>query len=113
MFRQLARPAFRASRLPATRSFSVAAVRMTEGSTGAPRPGGEHSGDIWTKKGSAEENLYMKKKEHENSIGGGVGSLTLARLLILKEKLKQQRAHLDELDAHIDSITKNQGGEQN
>ncbi|EEQ32817.1 ATPase inhibitor [Microsporum canis] len=100
MFRQLARPAFRASRLPATRSFSVAAVRMTEGSTGAPRPGGEHSGDIWTKKGSAEENLYMKKKEHE-------------KLLILKEKLKQQRAHLDELDAHIDSITKNQGGEQN
>lgn len=36
-----------------------------------------------------------------SSIGGGVGSLTLARLLILKEKLKQQRAHLDELDAHM------------
>ncbi|EFQ99718.1 hypothetical protein MGYG_02731 [Nannizzia gypsea CBS 118893] len=100
MFRQLARPAFRASRLPATRSFSVAAVRMTEGSTGAPRSGGSHSGDAWTKKESAEENLYMRKKEHE-------------KLLALKEKLKQQRAHLDELDAHIDELTKNQGGEQN
>ncbi|EZF25625.1 hypothetical protein H112_02059 [Trichophyton rubrum D6] len=65
MFRQLARPAFRASRLPATRSFSVAAVRMTEGSTGAPRSGGQQSSDIWTKRESAEEALYMKKKEHE------------------------------------------------
>ncbi|EGD90593.1 hypothetical protein H112_02059 [Trichophyton rubrum D6] len=100
MFRQLARPAFRASRLPATRSFSVAAVRMTEGSTGAPRSGGQQSSDIWTKRESAEEALYMKKKEHE-------------KLLALREKLKQQRAHLDELDAHLEELTKNQGGEQN
>ncbi|KAF3483881.1 uncharacterized protein GIQ15_03205 [Arthroderma uncinatum] len=73
---------------------------MTEGSTGAPRAGGVQSGDAWTKKESAEENLYVKRKETE-------------KLLALKEKLKQQRAHLDELDAHIDELTKNQGGEQN
>ncbi|KAI1927277.1 ATPase inhibitor [Ophidiomyces ophidiicola] len=88
-----------ASRLPAYRSFSVAAARMGEGDTGAPRSGGLQSGDAWTKKESAQENLFIRQKEIE-------------KLRLLKEKLKQQRQHLDELDAHIDELTRSQGGEQ-
>jgi len=31
----------------------------------------------------------------------------------LKEKLRQQRAHLDELDKHISELESGKGGEQN
>ncbi|KMP04679.1 hypothetical protein DIZ76_015159 [Coccidioides immitis] len=90
--------AAQASRLPAYRSFSIAAARMGEGDTGAVRPGGVQSGDAWTKKESAQENMFIRQQEIE-------------KLRALKEKLKQQRKHLDELDAHIDELTKQQGGE--
>jgi hypothetical protein len=35
------------------------------------------------------------------------------RLERLKQKIKEQRKHMDELDKHIDEYTKSQGGEQN
>lgn len=44
--RQVARPLLRASRLPLTRSFSVAAVRMGAGDTGSVRPGGIATGYV-------------------------------------------------------------------
>ncbi|EEP76898.1 predicted protein [Uncinocarpus reesii 1704] len=72
---------------------------MGEGDTGAIRPGGVQSGDAWTKKEAAQENIFIKQKE-------------LEKLRSLKEKLKQQRQHLDDLDAHIDELTRGQGGEQ-
>jgi len=93
-------PLLRATYLPVCRSFSIAAARMGEGDTGAPRSGGMQSGDSWTKKESAQENMFVKQKEME-------------KLRILKEKLKKQRQHLDELDAHIDALTREQGGEHN
>ncbi|KAL1958412.1 hypothetical protein VTO42DRAFT_4513 [Malbranchea cinnamomea] len=99
MLRQTARPLLRVTRLPLNRSFSVAAVRMGEGDTGSIRPGGTASGDAWTKKESAQENIYMKQREME-------------KLKAIREKLKKQREHLDELDAHIEALTKEQGGEQ-
>ncbi|KMU80187.1 hypothetical protein CISG_08295 [Coccidioides immitis RMSCC 3703] len=70
--------AAQASRLPAYRSFSIAAARMGEGDTGAVRPGGVQSGDAWTKKESAQENMFIRQQEIE-------------KLRALKEKLKQQR----------------------
>ncbi|PGH05827.1 hypothetical protein AJ80_08275 [Polytolypa hystricis UAMH7299] len=100
MFRQsITKPLLAANRLVATRSFSAAAIRMGEGDTGAPRSAGMKSGDVWTKKESAQENLFVRQKEME-------------KLKVLKEKLQKQRQHLDELDAHIDALTKDQGGEQ-
>ncbi|KAL1977544.1 hypothetical protein VTN31DRAFT_403 [Thermomyces dupontii] len=80
----------------ARRPFSVAAVRMGEGDTGAPRI---HP-DQFTRREAAQENLYVREKE-------------LEKLRALKEKLKEQRKHLDELDKHIDQLTREQGGEQN
>jgi hypothetical protein len=32
-------------------------------------------------------------------------------LLALKERLKAQKAHIDELDKHIDELVKDQGGQ--
>ncbi|EEA21806.1 ATPase inhibitor [Talaromyces marneffei ATCC 18224] len=100
MFRNaVARPLLRANqRLVATRSFSVASVRMGAGDTGAPR--GAAAADSFTKREAAQENLYVREKE-------------LEKLKELKSKLKEQRKHLDELDKHIDQLTKEQGGEQN
>ncbi|KAK2744603.1 hypothetical protein FQN57_004208 [Myotisia sp. PD_48] len=95
MLRQSIRPALRAARLPVNRSFSITAIRMGEGDTGAPRPTGSQSGDIWTKKEAAQESYYVKQREMEKLKG-------------LKEKLKKQREHLDEIDAHIDALTKEQ-----
>jgi len=79
------------------------AVRnMSEGSTGSgfSRAGGEAQGDSFTKREKANEDFYVRKKE-------------LEKLAALKEKLKQQRQHLDELDKHIEEYTKEQGGEHN
>ncbi|KAI5291464.1 hypothetical protein KEM52_000165 [Ascosphaera acerosa] len=66
---------------------------MSEGDTGAPRTTGSRSGDAWTNKEAAVENMYVRKKEME-------------KLHALKAKVAQQRKQLDELEAHIDSITK-------
>ncbi|OKL56504.1 hypothetical protein UA08_08325 [Talaromyces atroroseus] len=102
MFRNaVSRPLLRVNQsLVATRSFSVASVRMGEGDTGAPRAGGVLSGDQFTRREAAQENRYVKEKE-------------LEKLRHLKQKLSEQRKHLDELDKHIDALTKEQGGEQN
>ncbi|KAK2790336.1 hypothetical protein FQN52_005604 [Onygenales sp. PD_12] len=133
MLRQSARPLLRATQLPLNRSFSVAARRMGEGDTGAPRATGamktgtllvqsvckkdeiwpsnclsvqpkltymNPTRDSWTKKEAAQESMYIRQKE-------------LEKLKDLKKKLEAQRKHLNELDAHIDALTKEHGGEQN
>ncbi|KAI9825635.1 MAG: hypothetical protein M1832_000979 [Thelocarpon impressellum] len=75
---------------------------MAEGATGsgASRAGGVASGDAYTKREKANEDFYVKEKEREKLLG-------------LRKKLEQQRAHLAELDKHIEELTKDQGGEHN
>jgi len=94
------RPLLRANQLVVRRSFSLAAVRMGEGDTGAPRPGGVKADDQFTRREAAQETFYIREKEME-------------KLRALRVKLKEQRRHLDELDNHIDQLTREQGGEQN
>ncbi|CUS12098.1 unnamed protein product [Tuber aestivum] len=74
---------FRVNRIVTLRSY-------TEGATGSgiTRPGGEAAGDAFTKREKANEDLYVRAQEK-------------AKLLQLKEKLANQRKHLDELDAHM------------
>ncbi|KAJ6131467.1 hypothetical protein N7523_001173 [Penicillium sp. IBT 18751x] len=98
MFRQItARPLIAANRAVAQRSFSVAIPRLGEGDTGAPRSGagGSSGGDSFTKREAAQEALYIREKEIE-------------KLQQLKKKITDQRAHLDELEGHIDNLTKEQ-----
>ncbi|KAJ5174892.1 uncharacterized protein N7482_000769 [Penicillium canariense] len=101
MLRQtIIRPAVTANRALLTRSFSVAVPRMGEGDTGAPRSGGAASGDSFTKREAAQEALYIREKE-------------LEKLHTLKKKITDQRQHLDELESHIDKLTKDQSGGKN
>ncbi|KAE8314164.1 hypothetical protein BDV41DRAFT_576006 [Aspergillus transmontanensis] len=140
MLRQSIRPLTTANRALVSRSFSALAPKMAAGDTGAPRPGGaQHayvalylppvvlsrrkrsssdrrmmtsslmdgtmalthaSSDQFVKREAAQENLYIHEKERE-------------KLLALRNKVKEQRKHLDELDKHIEELTKSQGGEQN
>ncbi|GAB1206612.1 hypothetical protein APSETT445_005302 [Aspergillus pseudonomiae] len=100
MLRQSIRPLTTVNRAVVSRSFSALAPRMAAGDTGAPRPGGSAQADQFTKREAAQENLYIHEKERE-------------KLLALHNKVKEQRKHLDELDKHIEELTKNQGGEQN
>ncbi|OQD77963.1 hypothetical protein PENDEC_c002G00353 [Penicillium decumbens] len=97
MLRQLtARPLITANRALSQRAFSVAVPRMGEGDTGAPRGGGGGaSGDAFTKREAAQEALYIREKE-------------LEKLAQLKKKITAQRQHLDELESHIDSLSKEQ-----
>jgi len=76
--------------------------KSSEGATGSgfSRPGGEHSGDSFTKRERAAEELYIREQEK-------------LKLKELKAKLQQQRKHLDELDRHVDELAKSSGGEQN
>ncbi|CAL5870162.1 uncharacterized protein PFLUO_LOCUS4397 [Penicillium psychrofluorescens] len=96
MFRQaIARPLVTANRAVARRSFSVAVPRMGEGDTGAPRSGGVASGDQFTKREAAQEAVYIREKEVE-------------KLRNLKKTIADQRKHLDELEGHIDKLSKEQ-----
>jgi len=91
------------ARLPPStlqRSFSVAAARSAEGEFSAPKSGGSQSGDSFQKREQANENMFIRQKEMES-------------LKKLKEKLSQQRKHLDELDSHIAELEKERGGEHN
>jgi len=81
------------------RSFSAAALRAGEGDTGGTRSGGVASGDSWTKREQANETKYIRDKEMES-------------LRKLKEKLSQQRKHLDELDQHIKELENDRAGQQ-
>ncbi|KAJ5609749.1 hypothetical protein N7528_010316 [Penicillium herquei] len=96
MLRQsIIRPAAAANRV-LTRSFSVAVPRMGEGDTGAPRAGaGGSSGDSFTKREAAQEAMYIREKEIE-------------KLHKLKKQIGDQRKHLDDLEDHIDKLTKEQ-----
>ncbi|KAJ5551562.1 hypothetical protein N7535_000493 [Penicillium sp. DV-2018c] len=95
MLRQFVRPAATANRAAFTRSFSVAVPRMGEGDTGAPRSGGggPSSGDSFTKREAAQESLYIREKE-------------LEKLKQLKQSIQQQRKHLEELENHIDGLSR-------
>jgi hypothetical protein len=66
---------------------------MTAGATGsgASRPTGSAGGDAFTKREAASEELYIRQEEK-------------AKLLAIKEKLKQQRKHMEDLDKHIDDV---------
>ncbi|KAA6415855.1 MAG: hypothetical protein FRX48_00573 [Lasallia pustulata] len=125
------RPAHR-STVGQVRSFSMSAIRSTEGATGAPRSGGTAQGDSFTKREKANEDYYVKQQEKAKSVVPRPvpkatrehnipitnvrrkQTLTLDvvvfRLLALKEKISQQRKQLEELDKNIEELTKE--GEQ-
>ncbi|KAF2742883.1 hypothetical protein M011DRAFT_452478 [Sporormia fimetaria CBS 119925] len=90
-------------RAAAPRRLLSTSARLATGETGSgfSRPGGQRSGDAFTKREQAAEELYIRQEEK-------------AKLLAIKEKLQQQRKHIDELEKHIDDVTKERsGGDQN
>lgn len=62
-----------------TRTFSLAARRMAEGDTGAPRSGGAAQGDAFTKREQASEDYYVREQEKQ-------------KLEALKKKIADQEA---------------------
>ncbi|KAK9368114.1 mitochondrial ATPase inhibitor, IATP-domain-containing protein [Lipomyces kononenkoae] len=74
------------ARLPSIRFYS-------EGATGAPRSGGEKQSDTFTKREKAQEDLYVRQVEAQ-------------KLKALREALKKQREHLDDIEAHLDALEK-------
>lgn len=63
------------------RSFSVAARRMAEGDTGAPRAGGAASGDAFTRREHAQEEYAIRQRETE-------------KLKLLREKIAHSESQL-------------------
>jgi len=72
--------------------FSVAARKMAGGDAGSPRSGGAASGDAFTKREEASENLYVKRMEREK--------LEAARAKVKQgeDTLAQDRAAVEELE---------------
>ncbi|KAK3202009.1 hypothetical protein GRF29_164g1406021 [Pseudopithomyces chartarum] len=96
---------FRTSIVKASRPFSArlftSSARVMAGGdagSGASRPGGSRSGDAFTKREAAAEEMYIKQEER-------------AKLLAIREKLRQQQQHIEELTRHIDEVTKQEGGQ--
>lgn len=75
---------------------------MAGGDTGSgfSRASGERAGDAFTRREAASEELYIKREER-------------AKLLAIREKLAEQKKHIEELDRHIQDLTKDHGGEHN
>ncbi|KAF2107635.1 mitochondrial ATPase inhibitor, IATP-domain-containing protein [Lophiotrema nucula] len=74
----------------AARRFLSSTPRVMAGETGSgsSRPTGSQGGDAFTRRETAAEELYIRQEER-------------AKLLAIKERLKQQRQHLDELEKHM------------
>lgn len=65
---------------PITRCLSITATKLRDGDTGAIRPGGDRTGDSWSRREKAAEDLYIRGREK-------------AILQLLKEKIiKQEEA---------------------
>jgi ATPase inhibitor, mitochondrial len=63
--RTLTRALPRTSLPASTRTFSLAARRMAEGDSGAPRSGGAAQGDAFTKREQANEDYNIRVREKE------------------------------------------------
>ncbi|RDW63913.1 hypothetical protein BP5796_10415 [Coleophoma crateriformis] len=85
----------RAARPASFRTFTTSSRFMAEGDLGAPKG----QGDAFSKREKANEDYTIRMREKE-------------KLLELKKKLAENQEHLKKLEAHIDEISKNQGGEQ-
>ncbi|KAF3924325.1 hypothetical protein ABW21_db0208749 [Orbilia brochopaga] len=72
----------------------------SEGDTGGMRSGGDAAGDSFTRREKAQEDYYIKQREKE-------------RITKLREKLAEQRKHLDSLEDDIKELEKEAGGEHN
>lgn len=68
--------------------------------SGSSRPSGERAGDAFTRREAASEELYIRQEEK-------------AKLMAIREKLAAQKKHIEELDRHIQDLTKDHGGEHN
>ncbi|KAF2677575.1 hypothetical protein K458DRAFT_238604, partial [Lentithecium fluviatile CBS 122367] len=88
------------ARPASARLFSTSARAMSAGDTGSgfSRPGGSRSGDAFTKRETAAEEMYIKQEEK-------------AKLLAIKAKLHQQQQHVNELIKHIEDVTKEGSGQ--
>ncbi|KAF2638347.1 hypothetical protein P280DRAFT_431600 [Massarina eburnea CBS 473.64] len=86
--------------LAAQRFFSTSMRAMSAGDagSGSSRPGGVRSGDAFTKREAAAEELYIKSEEK-------------AKLMAIRQKLQQQQKHIEELTKHIDEVTGEAGGQ--
>ncbi|KAJ5084877.1 hypothetical protein NUU61_009456 [Penicillium alfredii] len=131
----LSRPILRAAASPKLlRPFSAAPSVMGEGDLGSPKTRGFLSEkDQFTRREAAQEAMYIRQQEIEKyallcDLALSLESFSVylwmfvlfkpwltpsGRLNRLREKLKEQRRHMDELDKHIEEFTKSQGGEQN
>jgi len=92
-----ARPAARIT-VQSRAAFTSSSRVMAAGDTGAPRAMGGQ-GDAFQKREKAQEDWAIREREKE-------------KLMELKKKLADQHEHLKKLEASIDEITKQQGGEQ-
>ncbi|KAF2401588.1 hypothetical protein EJ06DRAFT_349998 [Trichodelitschia bisporula] len=70
-----------------------------------PPPSASHfvlgikAGDAFTSREKANEEFYIRKEERQ-------------KLLLLREKLSAQKKHIEELDKHIEGLTRESGGEK-
>jgi len=74
---------------------------MAEGDTGSgsSRIGGSKAGDAFTRREKASEEKWIKDEEKR-------------KLLELKDKLAEQKQHIEKIQNDIDEMMKSSGGEQ-
>ncbi|POS82507.1 hypothetical protein EPUL_004575 [Erysiphe pulchra] len=69
-------------------AISTTARSMAAGDTGAPKSGGAQSGDAFSRRGKANEDMAIKARERE-------------KLLDLRKMISEQHEHLNRLEKHL------------
>jgi hypothetical protein len=80
-------------RIPATRTFSMSALRAAEGDTGALRSGGTAQGDAFTKREQASEDYYVRQEEKK-------------KLEALRQKIAEKEADIAKDREEAEKLTK-------
>ncbi|KAI6249987.1 hypothetical protein HI914_01898 [Erysiphe necator] len=80
-------------------ALSTTARPMAAGDTGAPKSGGAQSGDAFSRREKANEDMAIKARERE-------------KLLELRKKISEQHDHLNRLEKHLDDLANERGGYQ-
>ncbi|KAA8641934.1 uncharacterized protein ATNIH1004_010873 [Aspergillus tanneri] len=84
-----------------TRQFSIAVPARKAGEIGSPKPRGFLAErDSFAQREAAQENMYIRSQEAD-------------KLRILKQKMAEQRRHLEELDRHLQELSREQAFAKN
>jgi hypothetical protein len=80
------------------RPFSATALQLAEGDTGSVRQGGQRSGDTWSRREKALEDMYIKEREKE------IIAMLREKIAAQVKALDKDRLMLNQMEDHFGHV---------